>query len=90
MSKSVLAKITFVDQQGNPVDPDFGGGISGARPGHDLPGHEDSTDPGYGHPHLRRRDPGNRLRPARARLRRGRHSSPSRLPTWAQPILSGA
>lgn len=50
MPKSVLAKITFVDDQGNPVDPDFGGGISGIHPGHDLPGggHR-PVDPGFGH-----------------------------------------
>ena len=38
----VLAVINFIDSQGRPVDPGFGGGIAG--------GHPDQGLPGYGHP----------------------------------------
>ena len=50
--KSALAVITFVDHQGNPIDPDFGGGLpaGGGHPDQGLPpgfsGHPDQGLPG--------------------------------------------
>jgi len=60
----VLAVISFIDSQGNPVDPGFGGGISGIHPSHDLPnapvrpGHDLPHPPG--HPSHRPIYPGGR------------------------------
>jgi hypothetical protein len=47
----VLAVISFIDQQGRPVDPGFGGGIAGSRPDQGLPGygHPDQDLPWHGH-----------------------------------------
>lgn len=44
----VLAVINFIDRFGHPVDPGFGGGISGERPDNSLPELGGPVDPDYG------------------------------------------
>jgi hypothetical protein len=51
--KQVLALISFVDKEGNPIDPGFGGGHPGGPDaGYDRPagGHADQDLPIHGHP----------------------------------------